>query len=99
MLDEDQVSQLLGRDPMKRVNALPHAYDPHARYIRLKRRLLAAIAIAAMAGAGVAAWKWVPRPAVAAIFPWAATPPPTIGTAASFNVALTTAPGADAAAR
>ena len=99
MLDEDQVSKLLGKPPMRRVNALPHAYDPHVRYVRLKRRLTAAAMLVALVATGAAAWRWVPRPAVAAVFPWSAKPAPTVGTAASFSVAVTAPPSADAAAR
>jgi hypothetical protein len=97
MLDAEQVSQLLGRPQMRRVNALPHAYDPHASYMRLRRRITAMVTAIAVACVGGALWKWAPRPAFAAVFPWSA--PPTVATAASFSVAVTAPPSADAAAR
>jgi hypothetical protein len=99
VLDEDQASKLLGTPQMRRLNGLPHAYDPHVRYMQLKRRLTAAAALLLVAATGAAAWRWVPRPALAAVFPWSAKAAPTVGTAASFSVAVTAPPSADAAAR
>lgn len=98
MLNEDQVSRLVGQPQMRRVNALPHAYDPHVRYLRLKRRIAAAAAVIAVLGGGATAWRWMPRPSLAAVFPWS-TPAPTVGTAASFSVAVTAPPSSGAAAR